>query len=357
MAKVIFSNVGQSYDKSLDEETWALKPIDLVFESGRTYGLVGPSGCGKTTMLNLISGIIRPSHGSIFFDDTDVTDSPIVKRNVAQVFQFPTIYKQMTVYDNLAFPLTCRKWGKSEVKARVEEIAEQIGISDVLGKSANKLRADEKQLVSLGRGLVRDDVTALLMDEPLTVIDLQYKAELRRKIRKIVEGKGITIIYVTHDQYEAMTFADEILVMSLGRLIQRGTPEELFEQPNTKYVGNFIGSPGMNFLKAKVGQEGVILGEQALEVSNPISLTVGSEVEIGIRPEYVQVTESFGPNTIKAQYVSMSDMGATKVMTCRVGDQLIKAKVPRGQTVPKEGSVGLLLPAKKLLTYREGSII
>ncbi len=194
MAKVIFSNVGQSYDKSLDEETWALKPIDLVFESGRTYGLVGPSGCGKTTMLNLISGIIRPSHGSIFFDDTDVTDSPIVKRNVAQVFQFPTIYKQMTVYDNLAFPLTCRKWGKSEVKARVEEIAEQIGISDVLGKSANKLRADEKQLVSLGRGLVRDDVTALLMDEPLTVIDLQYKLTAAQD-QKIVEVKDYIIMY------------------------------------------------------------------------------------------------------------------------------------------------------------------
>lgn len=354
MAKVTFSNIGQSYDKNSDVESWALKPIDIVFESGMTYGLVGPSGCGKTTMLNLISGIIRPTQGSILFDENDVTAKPISQRNVAQVFQFPTIYKQMTVFDNLAFPLICRKWPKDQVKARVEDIAEQIGIAASLGKSAKKLRADEKQLVSLGRGLIRDDVTALLMDEPLTVIDPQYKSELRRKIKKIVQGKQITMIYVTHDQYEAMTFADEVLVMSYGRLVQRGNAEELFERPNTRYVGNFIGSPAMNFLKADIVDGGVSIAGQRLAMAGSLA---DGPVEIGIRPEYVQVCDAAGPNVIAADNVAVSDMGSTKVLTCRIGQETLRAKIMRDQPVPKLGPIKLLLPPEKVLAYRDGHLV
>ena len=243
MSKIIFSDLAHSYIKNEELESWALKPINLELESGRPFALVGPSGCGKTTILNIISGIVTPKEGKILFDDKDVTNLPVSQRNVAQVFQFPTIYKSMTVFENLAFPLVCRNWKSDKIKVRVGEIAEQVGLSSKLNRSANKLGADEKQIVSLGRGLVRDDVSALLMDEPLTVIDPQLKFELRKRIKQIVEGKNITIIYVTHDQYEAMTFADELLVMSLGRLVQRGSPEELFERPNTTYVGNFIGSP------------------------------------------------------------------------------------------------------------------
>lgn len=357
MAKISFADVGHSYIKTQDEEAWALKPIDIVFESGKSYGLVGPSGCGKTTMLNLISGIIRPTTGQIYFNDEDVTGRSISKRNVAQVFQFPTIYKSMTVYDNLAFPLVCRKWTKSAIAARVGDIAEQIGITDKLDKSANKLRADEKQLVSLGRGLVRDDVTALLMDEPLTVIDPQYKSELRRQIKRIVAGKQITIIYVTHDQYEAMTFADEILVMSLGRLVQRGNPEELFEFPNTRYVGNFIGSPAMNFLKAKVEQGEVSVAGQKLSMTRSLSGYTGSEVELGIRPEYVQVTQGLGPNVITAEHVAMSDMGATRILTCTVGDSVIRAKILRDAPIPQRGPINLLLPQDKVLAYQDGNLI
>lgn len=357
MAKITFSSVGQSYDRNPDESTWALRPIDVVFEPGFTYGLVGPSGSGKTTMLNLISGIVRPTQGQIYFNETDVTNVSIAQRNVAQVFQFPTIYKQMTVFDNLAFPLTCRKWSKVKVKERVEGIAEQIGLGETLGKSANKLRADEKQLVSLGRGLVRDDVSALLMDEPLTVIDPQYKAELRRKIKKIVEGKGITIIYVTHDQYEAMTFADEIFVMSVGSLVQRGKPEELFERPNTRYVGNFIGSPAMNFLRGNVEQNQVSLAGQRLDLVSSVSHLAGEEVEVGIRPEYVQVTDATGPNVITAEHISVSDMGSTRVLTCSYGDDVIRAKILRDQPVPNLGPINLLLPPDKLLAYRDGHLV
>lgn len=357
MATVTFSNIGQSYDLSPDESTWALRPIDVEFKSGLTYGLVGPSGSGKTTMLNLISGIVRPTQGQIYFDETDVTKMSIAQRNVAQVFQFPTIYKQMTVFGNLAFPLSCRKWSKNKIKDRVESIADQIGLGETLGKSANKLRADEKQLVSLGRGLVRDDVTALLMDEPLTVIDPQYKAELRRKIKKIVAGKGITIIYVTHDQYEAMTFADEILVMNVGSVVQRGQPEELFERPNSRYVGNFIGSPAMNFIRGVVDQGQVSIAGQRLEVSTSVTTLGGAEIEVGIRPEYVPVMEAQGPNVVTAEHISVSDMGSTRVLNCKIGDDIIRAKILRDQPVPKLGPIYLHLPSEKLLVYQDGEIV
>lgn len=357
MAKITFVDVGHSYDKNQDPEDWALKPIDVEFESGRSYGLVGPSGCGKTTMLNLVSGIIRPTQGRILFDDVDVTDVSISQRNVAQVFQFPTIYKPMTVFDNLAFPLSCRKWPKDKIKSRVEEIASQIGIYDRLGKSANKLRADEKQLVSLGRGLVRDDVSALLMDEPLTVIDPQYKAELRRQIKKIVEGSRITIIYVTHDQYEAMTFAEDILVMRLGRLVQRGKPEELFERPNSHYVGNFIGSPAMNFLQAKVERDGVVVAGTHLNLASRVEHLPGVELEVGIRPEHVRVAHQAGVNVVTAEHVASADLGPTRVLTCTLGDQVVRVKILRSDPVPSLGQIQLEFPSHKVLAYQDGFLI
>lgn len=357
MAKVIMSDLGQAYGTNPDQESWAVKPLDLTLESGNSYALVGPSGCGKTTILNMLSGIVTPTQGQIFFDDKDVTSLPVSKRNIAQVFQFPTIYKSMTVFDNLAFPLVCRNWEKEKIKIRVGEIAEQIGLSGKLNRSASKLGADEKQIISLGRGLVRDDVTALLMDEPLTVIDPQLKFDLRKKIKQIVQGKEITILYVTHDQYEAMTFADELLVMSLGRMIQRGSPEDLFERPNSKYVGNFIGSPAMNFIRAEVVNGQLSLMGQKVKSELKSKVTSGNLIEGGIRPEYVQIAKSAGENVLSANFVGFEDLGASRILKCQFGDSVIKARVPREFALPARGEILLKLPAEKLLAYQDGTLI
>jgi glycerol transport system ATP-binding protein len=354
MAKVTISNIGQAYGGNPDQETWAVKPLDLTLESGRSYALVGPSGCGKTTILNMLSGIVTPTQGQIFFDDKDVTALPVSKRNIAQVFQFPTIYKSMTVFDNLAFPLVCRNWEKEKIKVRVGQIAEQIGLSGKLDRSANKLGADEKQIISLGRGLVRDDVTALLMDEPLTVIDPQLKFDLRKKIKQIVQGKEITIVYVTHDQYEAMTFADELLVMSFGRMIQRGSPEDLFERPNSKYVGNFIGSPAMNFIRAEIVDGQLSLMGHKMKSGLKSKVSSGQLTEAGIRPEYVQVVNSAGENVLSTNLIGFDDLGATRILNCQFGDGVIKARVPREFAIPARGEVLLKLPAEKLLSYQDG---
>ena len=354
MAKITFTDIGQSYDKNPDQETWALKPISMELESGKSYALVGPSGCGKTTILNIISGIVTPYQGQIAFDGVDITKLPTAKRNVALVFQFPTIYKSMTVEENLAFPLVCRKWEATKIKARVGEIAEQIGISHKLNRSANKLGADEKQLISLGRGLVRDDVTALLMDEPLTVIDPQLKFELRKRIKQIIAGKDITVVYVTHDQYEAMTFADELLVMSLGKLVQRGTPEDLFERPNSKYVGNFIGSPAMNFFKAEVVDGLAKIGDYSLAVSPDLKKHSDRHLEFGIRPEHITVHDGTGENVVAAEFLSHDDLGSTRILNCRFGGSVIKVKVARSFQIPQPGRINLKLPKTNLLAYRDG---
>ena len=185
MAKITLDNVAHSYIANPKEEAdYALRLIDNIWDDGGAYALLGPSGCGKTTLLNIISGLLTPSKGRVLFDDKDVTDLKTESRNIAQVFQFPVIYNTMTVYDNLAFPLRCRDFSKEIVEERVNSVAETLNLKSFLNLPARKLTADQKQLISLGRGLVREDVAAVLMDEPLTVIDPDLKFKLRRNLKK-----------------------------------------------------------------------------------------------------------------------------------------------------------------------------
>ena len=214
--------------------------------------MLGPSGCGKTTLLNVISGLVIPSEGRLLFDDRDVTRLPTEQRNIAQVFQFPVIYDTMTVAENLAFPLKNRGMARAGIDARVAEIAAMLDLTPDLGRRARGLTADAKQKISLGRGLVRSDVSAVLFDEPLTVIDPALKWELRSKLKAVHRALDLLMIYVTHDQVEALTFADKVVVMNDGRAVQIGTPAELFETPEHTFVGYFIGSPGMNLLDGKL---------------------------------------------------------------------------------------------------------
>ena len=202
------------------DEDYALLPLKMSFADGGAYALLGPSGCGKTTILNIMSGLLAPSRGSVEFDGRNVTQLSPQQRNIAQVFQFPVIYDTMTVADNLAFPLRNRKMPEDQIRKRVGEIAEMLELSDQLDQRAANLAADAKQKISLGRGLVRPDVSAVLFDEPLTVIDPHLKWQLRRKLKQIHLELKLTFIYVTHDQVEALTFADQVMVMTRGRSVQ-----------------------------------------------------------------------------------------------------------------------------------------
>ncbi|ODN69053.1 Trehalose import ATP-binding protein SugC [Methylobrevis pamukkalensis] len=253
MARIDLDHIAHSYhpDPKVPAD-FALKEVHQTWDDGGAYALLGPSGCGKTTLLNIISGLLTPSHGHVRFGATDVTLLPTEQRNIAQVFQFPVIYDTMTVAENLAFPLKNRGMAEPDIRRRVAETIEMLGLQDKATRKARGLTADEKQKISLGRGLVRHDVNAILFDEPLTVIDPHMKWVLRSQLKQLHKRFGFTMIYVTHDQTEALTFADKVVVMYDGEVVQVGTPEELFEKPRHTFVGYFIGSPGMNVLPAEV---------------------------------------------------------------------------------------------------------
>jgi glycerol transport system ATP-binding protein len=279
-------DLAHSYRPNPQQDSdYALLPLKMEFEDGGAYALLGPSGCGKTTMLNIMSGLLVPSHGKVLFDGRDVTRATPQDRNIAQVFQFPVIYDTMTVAENLAFPLKNRKVPEAQIKQRVGQIAEMLEMSHQLDMRAAGLSADQKQKISLGRGLVRSDVAAVLFDEPLTVIDPHLKWQLRRKLKQIHHELKLTLIYVTHDQVEALTFADKVVVMSRGRVMQLGTPDALFEKPAHTFVGHFIGSPGMNFLPAVV--DGATLQVAGQRMALPARSLPEGALQVGVRPEYL----------------------------------------------------------------------
>src|SRR3984893_12506707 len=232
MARIDLVDLAHAYGgNDAAPESFALKPVTMTWRQGGAYALLGPSGCGKTTLLNLISGIVTPSRGKILFDGADITPLSTQKRNIAQVFQFPVIYDTMTVGQNLAFPLKNRGVPKPEIDARVAEIAALLDLTPYLNRKATRLTADAKQKISLGRGLVRSDVAAVLFDEPLTVIDPELKWQLPSKLKALHRDLDLTMIYVIHDQTEALTFADTVVVMHDGRVVQSGTPAEVFDKP------------------------------------------------------------------------------------------------------------------------------
>lgn len=320
MAKITLKNLAHSYHQNPQSDAdYALKSLDLTWEDGGAYALLGASGCGKSTLLNIISGLLTPSRGQILFDDADVTQLDTTQRNIAQVFQFPVVYDTMTVRDNLAFPLKNRGAKPRYIRQRVGAVAEMIGMSKVLNKKAVGLGADDKQKISLGRGMVREDVNAILFDEPLTVIDPHLKWALRTQIKKLREAFGHTMIYVTHDQTEALTFADKVVVMHEGLVVQIGTPEELFNQPEHTFVGYFIGSPGMNILPVEMHGNQAKLGAHTVNLPTNYD-TLSGKVELGIRPEFIRLGKDLDgglPVTIKR----IEDVGRMKIVRAVLDDK------------------------------------
>lgn len=332
MAEITFENLAHSYMANpASEADFALKEINHKWGDGEAYALLGSSGCGKTTLLNIISGLLTPSRGKIFFDGEDVTAWPTTERNIAQVFQFPVVYDTMTVHDNLAFPLRNRGLEAAYIEQRVQTVAKMIGMEEGLKRKARGLTADAKQKISLGRGMVREDVNALLFDEPLTVIDPHLKWELRTQLKSLHHEFGHTMIYVTHDQTEALTFADKVVVMYDGRVVQIGTPEELFERPEHTFVGYFIGSPGMNLLDAAVEGTQAKTASGIVDLGQAYGPTAG-KVQLGIRPEFVRLSAG-GPG-LPAAIERVEDVGRYKIVRLAVAGTGMNAIVGEEQVVP-----------------------
>ena len=332
MTRITLDGIAHSYIRNpRGPRDYALQPLHHVWEQGKAYALLGPSGCGKTTLLNLISGLVIPSEGRLLFDDRDVTRLPTEQRNIAQVFQFPVIYDTMTVADNLAFPLRNRRMPRAAIQARVAEIAAMLELTPDLHRRARGLTADAKQKISLGRGLVRSDVSAVLFDEPLTVIDPALKWELRSKLKAVHRALDLLMIYVTHDQTEALTFADQVVVMNEGQAVQIGTPEELFERPDHTFVGYFIGSPGMNLLPARVeGMRAWVGGNEVPLGQAYPAMPAGATLRIGVRPDFVMLSPSGGSTGggVPVQVRRIDDFGRKRLAHVSLGGFPLVASVP-----------------------------
>jgi glycerol transport system ATP-binding protein len=356
MAEIHLKSLAHSYKaKPTSPDDYAIREMNHVWHQGGAYALLGPSGCGKSTLLNIISGLLSPSEGEVLFDGKRVNDIPPEKRNIAQVFQFPVIYDSMTVFDNLAFPLRNMKIPEDKVNSRVIEIAEVLELSDLLKDKAKNLTADEKQKVSMGRGLVRSDVSAILFDEPLTVIDPHLKWKLRRKLKQIHEQFNITMVYVTHDQLEASTFADKIAVMYGGQIVQFGTPRELFEKPNHAFVGYFIGSPGMNLIEVQRAANGGVEFNQTTvplitELQALLDKTSSSNIKIGIRPEFVHVWDSKVDGAYECDLKHTDDLGTYQIITLDLNGVSLKVRVNEDRIIPS-GKVYISFPEQWLKVY------
>jgi glycerol transport system ATP-binding protein len=336
MAAITLDHIRHAYGPNPKASSdYALKEVHHTFEDGAAYALLGPSGCGKTTLLNIISGLVRPSEGRLLFDGTDVTGLSTAQRNIAQVFQFPVIYDTMTVEENLAFPLRNRRVPAPEIKTRVAEVLEMIGLTAMAGKKARGLTADQKQKISLGRGLVRSDVAAILFDEPLTVIDPHMKWLLRSQLKSLHRQFGRTMVYVTHDQTEALTFADKVAVMFEGEIVQIGDATELFERPAHTFVGYFIGSPGMNVLPVSIDGRRAVIGAQGIALPAGVKVPAEGRIELGVRPEHLTLSRTGLPITVER----VEDVGRRRIVRARLEGAELVIAVPEDTEVPAEARV------------------
>lgn len=333
MARIDLANIRHAYVPAPKSEAdFALRHVNQAFETGGAYALLGPSGCGKTSLLNIISGLVTPTQGRVRFDGEDVTLLPPERRNIAQVFQFPVVYDSMTVRENLAFPLRNRRVRPADARARVDEVIERLGLRALADRKARGLGADEKQKISLGRGLVRSDVNAILFDEPLTVIDPQMKWELRAQLRQLHERFGYTMIYVTHDQTEALTFARSVVVMYEGVIVQVGSPEDLFARPSHTFVGYFIGSPGMNVMPAELDGARLRVGSYSIPLPAAPRLSGKPALELGVRPEFVK----FAAEGIPVRIVGVEDSGRFQIVRAVLEGQAVAAVLQEGEEIPAD---------------------
>lgn len=270
MAAISLHDLSFRYPGAASE---TLAALNLTIADGEAHALLGASGAGKTTLLHLLAGLLSPTSGKLLFDERDVSHHSGRQRNVAQVFQFPVLYESLTVAENLAFPLKTRKAPAKLIAERIAYICDELEIEALRQRKPAGLSLFEKQLVAVGKALIRPDVSMVLLDEPLTAVEPRTKWRLRQTLRRVQQDLGITMIYVTHDQTEALTFADRVSVLAEGGILQTGTPEQVYAEPEHEFVGHFVGSPGMNFLPA-----------QALGVS-------GAE-RVGFRPEWISLAET-----------------------------------------------------------------
>jgi len=332
MAKVLLKNLNKRFD-----DVVAVNNMNDVIEDQQFVVLVGPSGCGKTTTLRMIAGLEEVSDGEIYIGDKLVNDIPPKDRDIAMVFQNYALYPHMDVYNNMAFGLKLRRTPRAEIEKRVQDAARVLKIEDLLKRKPKQLSGGQRQRVALGRAIVRDP-KVFLMDEPLSNLDAKLRVQMRTEIAKLHERLRATIVYVTHDQTEAMTMAEKIIIMKDGIVQQTGAPQEVYDHPQNMFVAGFIGSPAMNFIDVVITDK-MTLKNQQFEIGTPAKIKeiikdnglAGKEVVVGIRPEDLEdaefVPEAKDINTLTANVEVTEPMGAEIYVYVDINGVLMTARV------------------------------
>jgi multiple sugar transport system ATP-binding protein len=347
MARVAMRSLNKKYD-----EVHAVIDVNLDIRDQEFVVLVGPSGCGKTTTLRMVAGLESITSGHISIDEKVVNDLPPMDRDIAMVFQNYALYPHMSVYDNMAFGLKMRKFDKPEIAKRVQEAAEILGIQQLLKRKPRQLSGGQRQRVALGRAIVRHP-QVFLFDEPLSNLDAKLRVQMRVELKKLHERLGTTAIYVTHDQVEAMTLGDRVVVMKDGLVQQVGDPMELYNEPANRFVAGFIGSPAMNFIGVRLaGENGGLWAEtEGMKVKVPGQLAprlgsyAGKEVTLGVRPEDLRIAGDIDDKdlTFSANVEVVERLGSEILLDVAVGQATMVASVEPTATAKVHETLRLAL--------------
>jgi ABC-type sugar transport system ATPase subunit len=313
----------------------AVRDVTISFPTSTVTGLLGPSGCGKTTMMRMIAGLEKPSAGDVYFDNERVTDLPPRKRNIGMVFQYPVVYKGISVYRNIELPLLEEKHlSGAERKKRVDDVVEILGLQESVNKDTSQLDMGTRQKVAVARSVARQP-RIILFDEPITNVDVETKVQLKRALKSLSRQHNQTIIYVTHDQTEAMTLADQIALMNEGEIVQRDEPRKLYNYPNDVFGGWFLGNPGMNFFEHSIKVENDCLRLMSPLFPSPLRISdIRGEsgtirrVTLGIRPEKVRIVQKQTPQAVRGQIIrKFIVVGGQYLLTIQVSESLLKVKI------------------------------
>jgi sn-glycerol 3-phosphate transport system ATP-binding protein len=303
-----------------DGQVRAVDGVSFSLAEGTLNVLLGPSGCGKSTTLRLIAGLESADAGTIRIGGRDVTKLPPAQRNIAMVFQSYALFPHLSVAENILFGLRVRRVSPADCQARLARVADLLGLSPLLARKPSQLSGGQQQRVALGRAII-NEAPVCLMDEPLSNLDAQLRAEMRQEIRALQRKLGITMVYVTHDQVEAMSMADRVVLMRAGRIEQNGTPVELYEHPANTFVARFIGTPPMNLLRLETSRGGSVIAG----TDGPVVLDAGcAGGMLGVRPEHIQVAFEAG---VRAGVDSVEYLGGDSLVSCRIGGQPVAVRV------------------------------
>ncbi len=354
-AEIRLENVRKEFGKVV-----AVKDMNLTVRNTEFLVLLGPSGCGKTTTLRCIAGLEQVNGGRIFIGDRDVTDTSPAQRGIAMVFQSYAVFPHMTVAQNIGFGLRMKHVPKREIQTSVKEVANLLQIEELLDRYPAQLSGGQRQRVAVARAIVmRPDV--LLMDEPLSNLDALLRLQMRAELKRLHQEIGTTTVYVTHDQIEALSLGDRIAVMHGGEIVQLDSPDQVYDHPTAKFVGGFIGTPPMNFLRATVSDEGedvlLVIGEFKIHVldewKEPLKQLLGQVVDLGIRAENIEVQLEPNEGSLPAEVVVSEHLGSQQLLTVRVGNDVLKVSTSPDLPIKPGQTIGLNMLKNKLRIFDE----